>query len=90
VFRAHFGLYFFGQVGTFTYLLNAMAGAAQFNVEQWPQFSVYNLVVANFWPVYWLVYFVDSAKLDETYWRVYEVALARAADFAGAWQYVAG
>ena len=75
--RSHFGLYFFGQVGTFVYLLNAMARAAQFNVEHWPQFSVYNLLVANFWPIYWVVYFIDSTKLDETYWRVYEVAQAR-------------
>ena len=81
--RAHFGGYFFGQVGTFAYLVHSMGQAAQFNIADWPQFSIYNLVVANFWPLYWLVYFVDPTKLDATYWHVYEVARARAADFIG-------
>jgi len=67
-----------------------MAGAAQFNIEQWPQFSVYNLVVANFWPIYWVVYFVDSTKLDATYWRIYDVAQQRVADLMIYYQYVSG
>jgi hypothetical protein len=87
VLRAHFGLYFFGQLGTFVYLLNAMARAAQFSVEHWLPFSVFNLVVANFWPLYWVAYFIDAAKLDEIYWRVYGVVLARAADAANLYHF---
>jgi hypothetical protein len=78
--RAHFGGYFFGQVGTFVYLLQSMGPSAQFDAASWPSFSVYNLVVANFWPLYWFVHFVDDEKLDAAYWHVYEVAQARVAD----------
>ena len=78
--RAHFGGYFFGQVGTFIYLTEAMRAAPKFDVAFWPQFSLFNLLVANFWPLYWVGYFVDHAKLDEIYWHVYEVAQARALD----------
>ncbi|MCH8858411.1 MAG: hypothetical protein IID54_02385 [Proteobacteria bacterium] len=75
--RAHLGGYFFGQIATFMYLLQSMGQLGQFDVAQWPQFSVYNLVVANFWPAYWLAHFIDRSKLDEAYWHVYDVAQAQ-------------
>ena len=72
--RAHFGGYFFGQTGTFMYLVGHAGQVAHFDPAQWPQFSVYNLIVANFWPLYWVAHFIDPLKLDETYWHVYGVA----------------
>jgi hypothetical protein len=78
--RAHFGGYFFGQVLTFIYLLQSMSQPVPLDAASWPQFSVYNLVVANFWPFYWVIYFVDSEKLDDTYWQVYDVAQVRVAE----------
>jgi hypothetical protein len=78
--RAHFGGYFFGQVGTFIYLTQVMKAAPQFDVGLWPQFSLYNLVVANFWPLYWVGHFVDRIKADQIYWHVFDVAHERAAD----------
>jgi hypothetical protein len=71
--RARFGGYFLGQVGTFVYLIGAMKDSPQFDHRFWPGFSLYNLVVANFWPFYWLGYFIDRMKLDQIYWQVYEV-----------------
>lgn len=78
--RAHFGTYFFGQVATFMYLLQSMGPSAELDAASWPPFSVYNLVVSNFWPLYWFVYFVDKEKLDTAYWHVYNVAQTRVAD----------
>lgn len=78
--RAHFGGYFFGQVATFMYLLQSMGESARLEAAGWAPFSVYNLVVANFWPLYWFVHFVDKEKLDAAYWHVYDVAQARVAD----------
>jgi len=78
--RAHFGGYFFGQVATFMYLLQSMGQAAVLDATSWPPFSVYNLVVANFWPLYWFAHFVDKEKLDAAYWHVFDVAQARVAD----------
>jgi hypothetical protein len=78
--RAHFGGYFFGQVATFMYLLQSMSQSEQFDPMTWPQFSVYNLVVANFWPLYWFGRLLDPEKLDTAYWHVYDVAQARVAD----------
>jgi hypothetical protein len=78
--RAHIGLHFFGQVGTFVYLTQTMRYAPEFDIAAWPQFSVYNLLVANFWPLYWVGRLVDPLKLDRAYWHVFEVAAARAAD----------
>lgn len=72
--RARFGAYFFGQVATFMYLTESMSHAERFNVDFWPQFSAFNLVVSNFWPLYWLGYFMDRTKLDEAYWGFYEGA----------------
>lgn len=78
--RGRFGGYFFGQVATFVYLTEAMRTAPQFQVESWPTFSLYNLLVANFWPMYWVGHLVDAAKVDEAYWHVYAVAESRAGD----------
>lgn len=78
--RAHFGGYFFGQIATFMYLLQTMGMAGRFDASTWPQFSVYNLVVANFWPIYWLAHFIDPVKLDDAYWHVFDVAQARVAE----------
>jgi hypothetical protein len=56
-----------------------MKDAPQFDHRFWPGFSVYNLVVANFWPLYWLGYFIDRVKLEQIYWQVYEVTQTWAA-----------
>jgi len=88
--RAHFGGYFFGQTATFMYLTQSMSHAEQFHVEFWPQFSVYNLVVANFWPLYWFAHFMDRPRLNEAYWHVYDVAQARASDVYSIFQAFSG
>ena len=75
-----FGGYFLGQLVTFGYLVETMGRATQFGAGNWPQFSVYNLVIANFWPLYWAAHFVDPAKVDAAYWHVYDVAQARVTD----------
>jgi hypothetical protein len=72
--RAHFGGYFFGQVATFIYLTQVMQTEQMFNPAQWPQFSLYNLLVANFWPLYWVAHVLDDAKVNETYWHIFTVA----------------
>jgi hypothetical protein len=56
----------------------------------WPQFSIYNLVVANLWPLYWVAHFIDPLRLNGAYWRVFEVSAARAADLHHIVQYFAG
>ena len=78
--RAYFGLHFLGQVGTFMYLTQTMRFAPEFDFAAWPQFSVYNLLVANFWPLYWVAYLIDPLKLNRAYWHVFEVAALRVAD----------
>jgi len=75
--RAHFGGYFFGQVATYVYLIQSMQGAEQFSPAAWPQFSLFNLVVANFWPIYWIAFALDRVKLEELYWRAFDTAEAR-------------
>jgi hypothetical protein len=88
--RLHFGLHFFGQVATFAYLTLTMQQAPQFHAAAWPQFSIYNLVVANLWPLYWVAHFIDPLRLNGAYWRVFEVSAARAADLHHIVQYLAG
>jgi hypothetical protein len=88
--RIHFGLHFFGQVATFAYLTLTMQHAPQFHVAAWPQFSIYNLLVANLWPLYWLAHFIDPLRLNGAYWRVFEIAAARAADLHHIAQYFSG
>ena len=85
--RAHFGGYFLGQIATFGYLTEVMKGAPEFDLGLWPQFSLYNLLVANFWPLYWVGHFVDKVKVDKVYWHVFEVAHSRAADVLQIFEY---
>jgi hypothetical protein len=80
--RAPIGLHFLGQTGTFVYLTQTMRFAPEFDIAAWPQFSVYNLLVANFWPVYWAAHLWDSARLDRAYWHVFDVAATRATEMA--------
>ena len=54
--------------------------APEFNIEAWPEFSIYNAFVANLWPVYWVARLIDPLKLDQVYWDVFEGAAARAAE----------
>ena len=88
--RIHFGLHFFGQVATFAYLTLTMQHAPQFHAAAWPQFSIYNLLVANLWPLYWVAHFIDPLRLNGAYWRVFEVSAARAADLHHIVQYFGG
>lgn len=85
--RAPIGLHFLGQMGTFVYLTQTMRFAPEFDIAAWPQFSVYNLLVANFWPVYWAVHLWDSARMDRIYWHVFDLAAARATEMAHFAQY---
>jgi hypothetical protein len=80
--RAPIGLHFLGQTGTFVYLTQTMRLAPEFDVAAWPQFSVYNLLVANFWPLYWVAHILDSGRASRVYWQVFDVAAARAAEIA--------
>lgn len=75
-----FGGYFLGQLATFIYLVETLGRSGQFDPMNWPQFSAYNVVVANFWPLYWVARLVDPAKVDAAYWHVYDVAQARVGD----------
>ena len=72
--RAHFGGYFLGQAGTFVYLTSTVQAAPQFDANFWPQMSLYNLLVANFWPLYWAGHFFDKAKLQDAYWHTFDAA----------------
>jgi len=78
--RAHFGGYFLGQAVTFVYLTSAAQATPQFDAQFWPQLSLYNLLVANFWPLYWLGHILDRPKLDAAYWHVFEIARDRATE----------
>ncbi len=74
------GGHFIGQAATFVYLTSAAQAAPEFHQQFWPQLSLYNLLVANFWPLYWLGHILDGAKLNEAYWHVFDVARDRATD----------
>ena len=78
--RLQLGVHFLGQIGTFTWLIESMRAAPEFNIAAWPEFSIYNALVANLWPVYWLARLVDPLKLDQVYWGVFESAAARVAE----------
>jgi len=67
-----------------------MQHAPQFNAAAWPQFSIYNLLVANLWPLYWVAHFIDPLKLNGAYWRVFEVSAAGATDLHHIVQYFGG
>ena len=72
--RAHFGGYFIGQAVTFVYLTGTAQAAPQFEAQFWPQLSLYNLLVANFWPLYWAGHFFDKAQVQEAYWHTFAAA----------------
>ena len=74
------GGHFLGQAGTFVYLTSAAQAAPQFDAHFWPQLSLYNLLVANFWPLYWLGHILDGAKIEEAYWHIFDIARDRATD----------
>jgi hypothetical protein len=71
---AQLGSYFLGHLATFIYLTQAVQKSDQFAVSEWPQMSLYNFLVAKFWPVYWIAYVLDEMQLQATYWRIYGVA----------------
>ena len=78
--RLFLGIHFLGQIGTFTWLIESLRAAPELDVTAWPEFSIYNALVANLWPAYWLARFIDPLKLDQVYWGVFEDAAARAAE----------
>jgi hypothetical protein len=78
--RLHFGIHFLGQIGTFMWLTETMRAAPELDIAAWPEFSIYNALVANLWPVYWLAKLIDPLKLDQFYWGAFDVAAARAAE----------
>ncbi len=51
-----------------------------FSAGLWPQFSVYNFLVANFWPIYWIGYAMDRARAQVIYRHVFAIAHDRAGD----------
>lgn len=71
---AQIGSYFLGHLATFIYLTTTVQNAEQFRMAEWPQMSLYNFLVAKFWPIYWIAYVLDKAKVQETYWHVFAVA----------------
>ena len=75
-----FGMQFIGQAATFVYLTEAAQAIPQFKPGLWPQFSIYNLLVANFWPVYWIGFALDRVKTQEIYRHIFAIALDRAND----------
>ena len=78
-----FGFQFLGQGITFIYLSLMLPGTLGFNPAFWPQISIYNFFVANFWPIYWVGFVIDRAKCKAIYWHVFTVAHARAGDVIG-------
>jgi hypothetical protein len=78
--RLHFGIHFLGQIGTFMWLTESMRAAPQLDITAWPEFSIYNAVVANLWPVYWLARVIDPLKLDQVYWQMFDAVAARVAE----------
>jgi hypothetical protein len=75
-----FGGQFLGQAVTFVYLTQTGQTGPGFNATLWPQFSLYNFLIANFWPIYWIGFAIDRAKLKTTYWHIFAVAHERAGD----------
>ena len=75
-----FGIQFLGQGVTFVYLTQAARQMPGFNADLWPQFSIYNFLVANFWPVYWIGFAIDRARAVTIYRHVFAIAYERAGD----------
>jgi len=78
--RFQFAIHFLGQLGTFVWLTESMRAAPEFDIAAWPVFSIYNALVANLWPVYWLARIIDPLKLDQAYWDVFEGIAGRAGE----------
>jgi hypothetical protein len=78
--RLHFTIHLLGQLSTFAWLTESMGASPELRVDAWPEFSIYNALVANLWPVYWAARLVDPLKLDQTYWDVFEGAAVRAGE----------
>ena len=78
--RGLFGGQFVGQAATFVYLTQASQSGPAFDIALWPQFSIYNFLIANFWPLYWIGFAIDRAKVKDTYWHVFAIAHDRAGD----------
>jgi hypothetical protein len=75
-----FGGQFLGQGVTFVYLTQAAQATPNFNPALWPQFSIYNFLIANFWPIYWIGFAIDRAKVQEIYRHIFTIAHDRAGD----------
>src|SRR5262249_1644637 len=75
-----FGGQFLGQAVTFVYLTQAGQAGGGFSASLWPQFSLYNFVVANFWPIYWIGFAIDRAAGKSTDLHGFAVAQDRAGD----------
>ena len=75
-----FGIQFLGQGATFVYLTQAAQEMPGFSARLWAQFSVYNFLVANFWPVYWIGFAMDRARAQAIYRHVFVIAHDRAGD----------
>jgi len=78
-----FGMQFLGQAVTFVYLTQATQNLADFKPGLWPQFSIYNFLVSNFWPVYWIGFAINRVKTREIYGHIFSIAHGRAADLFG-------
>jgi hypothetical protein len=75
-----FGGQFLGQAATFVYLTQASPTVANFSPVLGPQFSIYNFLVASFWPIYWIGFALDRAKTQAIYGHVFTIAHERAAE----------
>ena len=82
--------YFCGQFLTFVHLTGAMQAAPEFDIAQWPQVSLYNLLVANFWPIYWPARLLDPVMLEYVYWTTYAVARSRVTGLLLLFQFISG
>lgn len=72
-----FGAQFLGQAATFVYLNQATPGVS---AALWPQYAIYNFLVANFWPLYWIGFAIDRAQTRHIYSRIFEIGHGRAHD----------
>jgi len=78
--RLPFGIHLLGQIGTFMWLTESARAAPELDIAAWPEFSIYNALVANLWPIYWLAKLIDPLKLDRVYWQMFDSLAARAAE----------
>jgi hypothetical protein len=85
-----FGIQILGQGATFIYLTQASQEMPNFSPAMWPQFSIYNFLIANFWPVYWIGFAMDRARSQQIYRHVFEIAHERAGDISSLIQMMIG